>query len=77
MSDVAEHFTEIRELKAKLDSSIQTFADEHHKGCECWFEYEWANLLLTFPADEQEAALDKLEERYKGLNPKENQNGNL
>jgi len=73
MSDVAEHFTEIRELKVELDLAIQMFADEHHKGCECWFDYEWANFLLTFPAEEQEAAISKLEEKYKGLNQKENQ----
>ena len=76
MSDIAEHFAEIRRLKAMLDEEIQTFADEHHKGCECWFDYEWANFLLTFPVEEQEAAISKLEEKYNGLNIKENENGN-
>ena len=71
MSSVAEHFAEVRELKARLDAAIQTFADEHHKDCECWFDYEWANFLLTFPAEEQEAALDDLEAKYKQLNVKE------
>lgn len=70
--NVAEHFIEVRQLKAKLDEALARFTKEHHEDCECWFELEWGMVLLAFPAKEQEEALDKLENQYKRLNPKGN-----